>query len=285
MILENKKITMACILFVLVLVICSCGQSYNIPQNDVTTDNFSDKNEIINKFVSWCPYSDDYLGELCDTYELEKMTEKCQSDYEKVQVITNWVSGLWKHDGMNEPEQNDPLYILDQVINNGKQYRCVEYGTVICGCLNALGLECRQLNLKTKDVETRETGAGHVGCEVYLKDYEKWIFIDGQWGAIPVAEGIPLNAYEFGEAIRSNNQNLTINWVNNVYQAVDSDYFKWIEPYLYYMDSYFKNIDGGYTQVMLVPDGGKNVTVFQRKYDIHIDYYLKDPKIFYNTRT
>ena len=54
MILENKKITMACILFVLVLVICSCGQSYNIPQNDVTTDNFSDKNEIINKILKAC---------------------------------------------------------------------------------------------------------------------------------------------------------------------------------------------------------------------------------------
>lgn len=54
-----------------------------------------------------------------------------------------------------------------------------------------------------------------------------------------------------------------------------------IEPYLYYMDSYFKNVDGGYTHVMFVPDGEKNVTVFQRKYDINIDYYLRDVSVFY----
>ena len=33
------------------------------------------------------------------------------------------------------------------------------------------------------------------------------------------------------------------------------------------MDSYLKNVDEGNTYVMLVPDGGKNVTVFQRKYE------------------
>lgn len=86
---ENKKTTMVGLLCVLVLVVCSCSHGNKIPQNDITTDNFSDENEMINEFVSWCPYSDDYLVELCDTYELEKMTEKCQSDYEKVQVISN----------------------------------------------------------------------------------------------------------------------------------------------------------------------------------------------------
>lgn len=54
-----------------------------------------------------------------------------------------------------------------------------------------------------------------------------------------------------------------------------------IEPYLYYMDSYFKNVDGGYTYVMLVPDGGKNVTVFERKYDINMDYYFREKNVFY----
>lgn len=47
------------------------------------------------------------------------------------------------------------------------------------------------------------------------------------------------------------------------------------------MDSYFKNVDEGNTYVMLVPDGGKNVTVFQWKYDINMDYYLRDANVFY----
>ncbi len=47
------------------------------------------------------------------------------------------------------------------------------------------------------------------------------------------------------------------------------------------MDSYFKNVDESNTYVMFVPDGGKNVTVFQRKYDINMDYYLREKNVFY----
>ena len=277
--MRKKGAILLCILLMLSLYACRTNDSANI--NEVATDIILEETEVMNSFVSWCPYPDDYLKELCDTYELEKLTENCQSDYEKVETITNWVSGLWSHDGMNQPEQDDPMYILDQVINHGQRYRCVEYGTVISGCLNALGFECRQLGLKTKDVETREVGAGHVGAEVYLEDLKKWVFIDGQWGAIPMLGDTPLSAYEFGVAIREKDSNLRINWANNVYQAPDSEYFEWIEPYLYYMDSQFKNVDGGYTDVMFVPDDGKNVTVFQRNYDIDIDYYLRDVSVFY----
>ena len=277
--MRKKGTILLCILLMLSLCACRTNDSANI--NEVATDIILEETEVMNSFVSWCPYPDDYLKELCDTYELEKLTENCQSDYEKVETITNWVSGLWSHDGMNQPEQDDPMYILDQVINHGQRYRCVEYGTVISGCLNALGFECRQLGLKTKDVETREHSAGHVGCEVYLEDLKKWVFIDGQWGAIPMLGDTPLSAYEFGVAIREKDSNLRINWANNVYQAPDSEYFEWIEPYLYYMDSQFKNVDGGYTDVMFVPDGGKNVTVFQKNDDINIDYYLRDVSVFY----
>lgn len=65
-----------------------------------------------------------------------------------------------------------------------------------------------------------------------------------------------------------------------------SDYEKvqkisaWVSD-LYYMDSGFKNIDGGYTTVMFVPDGGKNITKFQRNYEIHRDYYLRNEQMFY----
>ena len=277
--MRKKGAILLCILLMLSLCACEAKDSANI--NDVATDSILEETEVMKSFVSWCPYPDDYLKELCDTYELEKLTENCQSDYEKVKTITNWVSGLWNHDGMNQPEQGHPMYILDQVINHGQRYRCVEYGTVISGCLNALGFECRKLGLKTKDVETREHSAGHVGSEVYLEDLKKWVFIDGQWGAIPMLEDTPLSAYEFGVAIREKDSNLKINWANNVYQAPDSEYFEWIEPYLYYMDSQFKNVDGGYTSVMFVPDGGKNVTVFQKNDDINIDYYLRDVSVFY----
>lgn len=80
-----------CIL--LMLNLCACGTKESTKTNEAKTDT-----KVMNSFVSWCLYSDDYLKELCDTYKLESLTEKCQSDYEKVETITKWVSSLWQHD-------------------------------------------------------------------------------------------------------------------------------------------------------------------------------------------
>lgn len=268
------------IVILLMISLCACGKTAAVTE-DMIIESDSQASVITESLESWCAYSENYLKDLRDTYELEKLTEKCQSDYERARAVTRWVSGLWQHDGENEPEQNDPMYILDQVINHGQRYRCVEYGIVICACLNALGMESRKLSLKTKDAETRPYGAGHVGCEVYLEDVDKWVFIDGQWGAIPVLDKTPLNAYEFGVALREKDEQLRINWVNNVYQSTDDNYFEWIGPYLYYLDSAFKTADGEFIHVMYVPEDGTCITVFQKKYDINVDYYLKDADLFY----
>lgn len=243
--------------------------------------NTKETKEGLAGFEKWSLFEEDYLTELRETYKLDELTADCQTEYEKTLKIIEWVSGLWEHDGNNIPEQWDPLYILDQVVNHGKRYRCVEYGTVIYGCLQSIGIESRMLGLKMETVETEEYGAGHVACEVYLKDIKKWAFIDGQWGAIPMLGEIPLNAYEFGKAIRNNDSDLYINWVNNVYNASDQDYFGWIEPYLFYLDTTYKNVDGGETSIMFVPEGGKEVTIFQRDYEIDVDIYLTDIDMFY----
>lgn len=87
----------------------------------------------------------------------------------KVQAVTEWVTNLWAHNGDNIPEQNDPLSILHNVTEEGEQYRCVEYGVVISGCLNALGIPTRTLGLKTQDVETRSTAQGMLRQKLILK--------------------------------------------------------------------------------------------------------------------
>ncbi len=245
-------------------------------------DLFPDKEDNLEDFSTWNIYSTEYLSVLKNTYQLDALTKDCRTDYEKVEKITKWVSGLWKHDGSNQPKQTDPLYILDQVINHGKQYRCVEYGVVICGCLQALGLDSRKLSLKMKDVETIEYSAGHVGCEVFLNDYKRWIFIDGQWGAIPMIGSTPINAYEFGKAICNQNNDLTINWINNVYNVSDKEYINWIEPYLFYLDTEYTDQAGNQKAVMFVPENGKEVTVFQRKYPIIMDHYVRNIHLFYS---
>lgn len=47
------------------------------------------------------------------------------------------------------------------------------------GCLSTLGFTGRVISLKSEDEETRESGAGHVATEVYSKEYNKWVFVDG----------------------------------------------------------------------------------------------------------
>lgn len=150
---------------------------------------------------SWTRYDKEYLEKLKADYELEKLVANCGNDFERVQAITEWVTNLWAHNGDNIPEQNDPLSILHNVTEEGEQYRCVEYGVVISGCLNALGIPTRTLGLKTQDVETRDYGAGHVAAEAYIKDLKKWVFVDGQWGIIPVMDGMPLNAVQLSEVL------------------------------------------------------------------------------------
>lgn len=210
------------------------------------------------------------------------MTFNSVSDYDKAVTILKWVSGLWRHNGMNKAEKEDPLYILDRVIHHGERFRCVEYSIVINACLLAIGLESRVLYLKMKNADEMNSYAGHVGCECFLREMDKWIFVDGQWGAIPIKNGIPLSVYEFSTAISNNNKKLEINWINNVYGSTAEKYIKWIKPYLYYFDCYYVSLEGSLVHVMFVPKNAKELSAFQKTKKINVDYYIHDIRMLYN---
>jgi len=228
-----------------------------------------------------------YLLKLREEYPIDSIVSETNTDLEKVKKIASWVHGLWQHDGMNEPAQNDALYILNEV-KKGNRFRCVEYGIVTTACLNSLGIPARTLSLKTKDAEKRPTGAGHVLLEVFLKDMNKWIMVDPQFDIIPYKEGIPLNAVEFQSAI-TNKENIDI-WTSEQIKA--EEYIPWVYPYLYYFSINFdnrENIDKskrytyqGKNSLMLVPVGAKNPTIFQQKYPIDYCIYTHALKDFYN---
>ncbi len=231
-----------------------------------------DESEQVIEPVSWYSYSEEYLAQLRTEYELESMVEECVSDYEKVQVIASWVHGLWEHDGSNQPAQGDPIFILREVAN-GQRFRCVEYGVVISGCLQSLGMQARTLGLKTADVETRASGAGHVATEVFLRDLNKWVFIDGQWNVIPELNGIPLNAVELQSALARKEKGLEFPGLS---QAEAIFYKKWISPYLYYFDVW----PGNY-RLMLGPVGAKQPTKFQIQYPLPVGEYTHSVQRFY----
>lgn len=228
-----------------------------------------------------------YLSRLKAQYSLEKIVEGATSDSARALRLLKWTHDQWEHNGMNEPKKRDALSILEEVKKEGKQFRCVEYGIVATAALNAFGLPARVLGLKMKDVETIEGGAGHVLLEVYLPDMKKWVLMDGQWDAMPVLNGVPLNAVEFQQAIATHYDALQIRSLSGTSKA---EYVKWIYPYLYYMDVAFDNrelaggekeLRQGKKNLMLVPLDAKEPKVFQKARPIDYVIYTRSLADFY----
>jgi transglutaminase-like putative cysteine protease len=228
----------------------------------------------------------EYLQQLKTAYRLDEVIAGARSDSAKALRILNWVHHQWRHNGSNQPQKNDALSILAEA-KEGKNFRCVEYGIVATAALNAIGLPARVLALKTKDVETTESGAGHVLLEVYLKDLKKWVLMDGQFNITPLLNGIPLNAVELQHAIAKQYDQLEIRSMTGASKA---GYLQWVYPYLYYLDVPFDNREGpgkvkekqlNSSHLMLVPEGAKQPTVFQKKWPISNMLYTHHVADFY----
>jgi hypothetical protein len=230
-----------------------------------------------------------YLRTLREQYKLADLVKNAATDKEKVLMVLNWTHDQWQHNGDNQPSQPDALTILREA-KEGKQFRCVEYGTVLCMALQSLGIPARKLGLKTADVETRPYGAGHVLTEVWLADLHKWVLADGQFNIIPVLNDTPLNAVELQQAIATEKPVRFINIDGAVNKKYREKYIGFVTQYLFYLDAEFdqrniptafKNKIDGKPSIMLVPIGAKNPTVFQIKYPLNYFVYTNSLKDFY----
>lgn len=228
--------------------------------------------------------NDTNMMKLRTEYMLEGIVTESDNDYEKLRKIVKWAHDQWKHSGSNKPSQSDPLTILSEA-NIGRSFRCVEYAIVLAASVRALGMPSRILNLKSKDAETSHSNAGHVIAEVWLNQFNKWVFADAQFDAIPEIDGEPLNAIEFQTAITRSNPKLLIRTLS----GIDSQYYtNWINSYLYYFDfsidqrffrKNYKKILG--KKVMFVPKGAKKLRVFQKNNPMINYAYTSDLEIFY----
>ena len=223
---------------------------------------------------------DAYLEKLRTQFELEDAVAGEETDYGRVRAICEWVRRRWEHNGDNEPKKSDPISILEEAAQ-GKRFRCVEYAIVVHGALQSLGIPSRVLALKTEDVETRPSGAGHVVAEAYLAEKRKWIMIDGQFDVIPTLAGEPLNAVELQRALASGSKKLGVDSMSGT--KADA-WFKWVAPYLYYFDTSLDSRFGVARSpgaLMLVPIGAKNPTVFQGKRPISNMTFTNSLATFY----
>ncbi len=176
---------------------------------------------------AFTPADSDYLRRFAREHDLQSLVAGAETDLERVYRVSSWVNGLWRHHSSNTPSANDPLTILREV-KQGERFRCVEYARVIHGTLSALGMRCRLISMYKRNPE--RTTSSHVACEVFLEDQSKWAFVDGQWNAIPVLDGIALNAVELQRKLVDRNGELEFYG-----QGVMPVYRRWIADYLFYL--------------------------------------------------
>lgn len=224
---------------------------------------------------------DDYLRGLRHDYGLDAVTASAKTDFARVLHVLRWTHEQWDHNGSNVPSEPYATTILKEVAD-GKRYRCVEYGIVSADALNSLGMHARVLGLSTADVETRKYGAGHVAAEAYLRDVGKWVFLDGQFDVVPVLDGMPLNAVEFGRALAERPDEVQlVNLDGPLGPKARRSYLRFVGVYLYYFNVSYDNRarDGrerltvdGQPSLMLVPEGAPEPRVFQRTSPTRANY-------------
>jgi transglutaminase-like putative cysteine protease len=237
------------------------------------------------------PEKDDaYLKVLRETYRLDSVAGNSANELDKVLAIMAWAHSRWRHNGSQMPKKSDALSILKEA-ESGMRFRCVEYGIVLADALLSVGFKARVLGLKTRDVETAKSGAGHVLAEVWLPSRKKWILADAQFDLIPVLDGVPLNAVEFQQALFEKKAFQLVNKEGQVLKQNRRRFLQFIGYYLYYMDTAFDQrrspglanrfLHEGRRSLMLVPEEAPNPVRFQIGSAIDYAWYTYSKGSFY----
>lgn len=190
------------------------------------------------------------LRTLRETYKLDAIVAGAADDLDRIRRMCRWVHGRTSHQGWDGDLPSDALGLL-QVAEKGGQWRCVEYGIVLAGCLNAVGIPARQLGGQARDVETIAVGAGHVFAEAWIADRQRWMFVDAQMDIVGLdSDGTPMNSVEFRNSLSR--------------PTPPIPYPLGLAFCMNYFVTGFEADDGTRTSIMLGPIGSKMPTKFQR---------------------
>jgi hypothetical protein len=213
----------------------------------------------------------DYLDTLKGETGLGEYFWNLENNLAKVLFLMDWVHKQWKHNGVNEPEFPDPLSILRET-KAVKNFRCVEYSVLLQGCLASTGIKARVLSMRSKDVETRKSGAGHKVVECFLTDQKKWVLMDPQFGYYSLYNGNPVSALGLQVLLSRDPQNLKLFDKNEVVGKEKKRYYNYVSNYLYYFiidpvqlpAEAFPYRSSPRSKLILKPVDAKTPTRFQR---------------------
>ncbi len=183
-------------------------------------------------------------------YTLDAVVAGAADDLDRVRRICGWVHGRTRHDGWGIDAPPDALGLL-RAAEKGAQWRCVEFGIAVTGCLQAVGIPARTVGGRARDVETLLVGAGHVFAEAWLADRGRWVFVDAQMDIVAVdSDGTPMNSAEFRDSLAR--------------AAPPIPYPVGLALCMHYFNIPARSPDGKDIDVMLAPVGSPMPTRFQR---------------------
>lgn len=117
------------------------------------------------------------------------------SELELCTTLMDWVNKQWVHDGWNNAGSLKSIEILCNA-KKGERYRCVEYGKVLSDILKSMGIVSRVVSLQSEDVAYGGAGSGHVASEVWINEFNKWVFMDPQYNMWFLYKNKPLSYYD-----------------------------------------------------------------------------------------
>ena len=162
---------------------------------------------------AWQRADDERSNTLRKRWNLDKVVEPAETEFEKFLLLRRWVRNQWE-DGWNRgPLQFvppwDTLLILELTSRQLSLGMCTHYATVMTHCCMALGMPARTVILRC-----------HCINEVWSNDYQKWIAFDiggdqNDWRKTTFhfeRDGVPMSFLEIHQA-----------WVNRDFEGVSFD--------------------------------------------------------------
>lgn len=198
-------------------------------------------------------------------------------------LIAQFAHSAFDHNGDIQPSCSDPVTILEEA-QAGARFRCVEYSHLGAWLMVAYGLKARTINIMTKDVETKEYGAGHVVVEFYAGTQHGWIMADIQAGVVARHSNKLLSALELRDLIDGATiENFDGTKFTEPAGRYRDNYKEWLKPYLYFIDrpqelNFEYSVDPK-PHFILVPDGVKPPKYFQQTH--RLDLVVTSPDEFY----
>ena len=131
-----------------------------------------------------------------------RLPGRLPSAWATAELMLNWVTSRWVHNGMNHDNSGDANLVLDRV-EAGERFACLEYGLVLAQALNAVQIPARRVGLYREGYHTGLGGA-HAVVEAWIDDLGRWVLLDGQNGAVWLDDdGTPLGVLDLQARYRA----------------------------------------------------------------------------------